>query len=51
MESAAWKWLMIERIDNEHNSIAIENFTWPGVDLLQQKSVGELEVWPSASPL
>ena len=33
---------MIERIDNERNSIAIENFTWPGVDLLQQKSVGRI---------
>ena len=42
IESTAWKWLVIGlgadwigRIDNEGNSIAIENFSWPGVDFLQ----------------
>ena len=33
--STAWKWLMTGRIDNEGNSIAIENFSRPGVDFLQ----------------
>ena len=33
---------MIGRIDNESNSIATENFSWPGVDFLQQKFVGRI---------
>ena len=40
--STAWKWLMTGRIDNESNSIAVENFSWPGVDFLQQKFVGRI---------
>ena len=49
IESTAWKWLVIgpgadwiERIDNERNSIAIENFSWPGVHFSQQKFVGRM---------
>ena len=42
MESTALRWLVIRRIDNEGYSIAIENFSWPGVDFLQQKFVGRI---------
>ena len=49
IESTAWKWLVIgpgadwiERIDNERNSIAIKNSSWPGVDFSQQKFVGRM---------
>ena len=42
IESTAWKWLMTGRIDNESNSIAIENFSWPDVEFLQQKFVGPI---------
>ena len=40
--STAWKRLMTGRIDNESNSIAIENFSWPDVEFLQQKFVGRI---------
>ena len=40
--STAWKYLMTGRIDNESNSIAIENFSWPDVEFLQQKFVGRI---------
>ena len=41
-DSTARKWLMTGRIDKESNSIAIENFSWPDVDFLQQKFVGRI---------
>ena len=40
--STAWKWLTIGRIDNESISIAIENFSRPDVDFLQQNFVGRI---------
>ena len=40
--SKAWKWLTIGRIDNENISIAIENFSRPDVDFLQQNFVGRI---------